>query len=247
MAYRAILFDLFDTLVLFDRERLPLVQVNGQTVRSTAGHLHALLAPHVPGISLDAVYTGLTESWREAERQRAIDHREIAAPVRFAHFLRCMAVDPAACPENFAVMLADVHRRELGKAAEFPAHHRLLLQRLARRYRLAVVSNFDYTPTAVDMLDRAGVVDLFEAIVVSDEVGWRKPHARIFEATLSRLCLTAGQALFVGDRIDIDVAGAQAVGMDTAWVNREAEPLPPGAAPPTYEIRDLEALAGILL
>jgi putative hydrolase of the HAD superfamily len=246
MAYRAILFDLFDTLVLFDRERLPLIQVNGKTVRSTAGHLHALLERHVPGISLDAVYTGLTESWREAERQRALDHREVAAPVRFAHFLKCVAVDPAACPEGFVLSLADAHRRELGKAAEFPAHHGPLLQKLATRYRLAVVSNFDYTPTALDMLERAGVAGLFETIVVSDEIGWRKPHARIFEATLTRLGLAPGEALFVGDRIDIDVAGAQAIGMDTAWINRDGVALPPGAPPPTYEIHDLGELAGIL-
>jgi FMN phosphatase YigB (HAD superfamily) len=246
MAYRAILFDLFDTLVLFDRERLPLIQVNGKSVRSTAGRLHALLARHVPGISLDAVYTGLTESWREAERQRAIDHREVAAPVRFAHFLKCMAIDPASCPEGFVLSLADTHRRELGKAAEFPAHHGPLLRKLATRYRLAVVSNFDYTPTALDMLDGAGVSPLFEAIVVSDEIGWRKPHARIFETTLSRLQLRPAQALFVGDRIDIDVGGAQAIGMDAVWVNRDAAPLPADASPPTHEIRDLGELAGIL-
>jgi len=36
----AVIFDLFDTLVLLDRERLPEVQVNGKTRRTTAGHLH---------------------------------------------------------------------------------------------------------------------------------------------------------------------------------------------------------------
>jgi len=39
-------------------------------------------------------------------------------------------------------------------------------------------SNFDYTPTALDILGRAGVVELFDTIVVSDEVGWRKRAAR---------------------------------------------------------------------
>src|SRR2546428_4524527 len=43
--------------------------------------------------------------------------------------------------------LIDTHRTQLAKAAEFPRHHGPLLERLARRYRLAVVSNFDYTPT----------------------------------------------------------------------------------------------------
>ena len=246
MAYRAILFDLFDTLVIFDRERLPLIQVNGKRLRSTAGLLHAVVERHFPGISLDTVHAGLLESWKEAERLRAIDHREVAAPARFAHFLKCVALDPATCPEGFVQSLIDTHRQELGKAAEFPAHHGPLLQKLAARYRLAVVSNFDYTPTALDMLERAGVAGLFETIVVSDGVGWRKPHARIFEETLTRLRLRPQDALFVGDRIDIDVAGAQRLGMDTAWINREAAALPVAMMPPTFEIRDLGELGGIL-
>ena len=52
--------------------------------------------------------------------------------------------------------------------------------------------------------------------------------------------------LFVGDRIDIDVAGAHAVGMDAAWINPEREALPAGLAPPSYEIRDLAELEAIV-
>jgi len=246
MPYRAVLFDLFDTLVLFDRDRLPLVEVNGKTLRSTAGLLHAVMERHFPGISLENVHSGLAESWREAERERAIAHREVAAGVRFAHFLKCVDIDPATCPAGLVQTLVDTHRRELGKAVEFPAHHGPLLRKLAARYRLAVVSNFDYTPTALDILERAGIASLFEAIVVSDDIGWRKPHARIFEATLARLDLTPAAALFVGDRLDIDVGGAQALGMDAVWVNREAAPLPSGVPAPQFDIRDLAELAEIL-
>ncbi len=246
MAYRAVLFDLFDTLVLFDRERLPVVTINGKTQHSTAGRLHAVVARHFPALSLETVHTGLIESWKEAERLRAIDHREVAAPERFAHFLRCVAIEEGDCPRGLVQDLMDTHRRELGKAAEFPAHHGPLLRRLATRYRLAVVSNFDYSPTALDILDSAGVSTLFDAIVVSDAIGWRKPHARIFEETLSRMGLRPAEALFVGDRVDIDVAGAHTMGMDSAWINREGAPCPPGATPPTYDIRDLGELEGIL-
>ena len=122
MAYRAVLFDLFDTLVMFDRERLPLIEVNGKSLRSTAGRLHAVMARHFPSMSLDTVHAGLMESWKEAERQRAIDHREVAAAERFAHFLTCVAVDPATCPSGLVQSLMDTHRHELGKVAAFPPH-----------------------------------------------------------------------------------------------------------------------------
>jgi len=58
--------------------------------------------------------------------------------------------------------------------------------------------------------------------------------------------LDVGDALFVGDRADIDVAGARALGMDAAWLNPAAELLPSGLEPPTYELRDLTDLRPIL-
>jgi HAD superfamily hydrolase (TIGR01509 family) len=245
MAYRAILFDLFDTLVSFDRTRLPTVQVNGRVVHSTVGCLHEVFRPHAPQVTLEALYQAMLDSWQEAERRRAVDHREVAAPERFAQVFRYLALDPRACPPEVMQGLLDVHRRALSRAAEFPAHHRPLLADLGQHHRLAVVSNFDYTPTALGILDAAGVTGLFEAIVISDAVGWRKPAPAIFRVALERLDVEPAQALFVGDRADIDVAGAQSVGMPVAWINRDRETLPGGMAPPDFEIHDLDELRRI--
>jgi len=244
--YRAILFDLFDTLVRFDRERLPMLQIGGRAVRSTVGHVHEVLRAWAPQVTLEALYAGMGESWREAERLRAIDHREVGAAERFSYLFRCLALDPEACPAGLVTEMIETHRRELAKAADFPAHHGPLLEELRGRYRLAVVSNFDYTPTALAILREAGVAEVFETIVVSDAVGWRKPAPRIFHETLERMRLDPREALFVGDRADIDVAGAHRVGMEAAWVNPTGEALPPGIAPPEYELRDLADLRAIL-
>jgi len=81
---------------------------------------------------------------------------------------------------------------------------------------------------------------------VSDEVGWRKPRRDIFDAALGRLGVRPDEALFVGDRADMDVLGAQQIGMDAVWINRDGDPLPAGVKAPTYEIRDLGELATIL-
>src|SRR5512145_675345 len=237
--YSAVFFDLFDTLVRFDRDRLPTVQVDGRTVKSTVGHLHALLARHVPGCTLEACYRALLGSWQEAERLRDIDDREVPAHERFTDFFRRLALDPATLPGGLDTALIEAHRRELAKAAEFPAHHGPLLDRLARTRRLAVVSNFDYTPTALGILEAAGVLELFAAVVVSDEVGWRKPHPDIFAAAFQRTGADPARTLFVGDRLDIDVVGAHRAGMDAAWLSPGGEGLPPDAVAPRYVIRDL--------
>ena len=104
------------------------------------------------------------------------------------------------------------------------------------------MSNFDYSPTALAILEAGGVRELFAAIVVSDEVGWRKPRPDIFREAFRRTGADPRRTLFVGDRADIDVVGAQAMGMDVAWINPGHEALPTGIAPPTYEIRDLAEL-----
>ena len=246
-SYRAVLFDLFDTLVRFDRDRLPLVRVNGREVRSSLGRLYEVLSPSAPQVTLEALQGALSASWKEAERLRAIDHREVGAPERFAYLFQCLSLDPEACAPGLITTLIETHRAELAKAVQFLPQHRALLDDLRSRYRMAVVSNFDYTPTALAILRAAGIVEHFETIVVSDAVGWRKPAPLIFRQTLDRMGLEAGETLFVGDRIDIDVAGASAMGMDSAWINPEVEPIPPGLMPPTYELRDLADLRGILI
>jgi len=246
MPYAAVLFDLFDTLVLFDAERMPLVEIDGKRVRTSASLIHRRLAEDAPGVTLEACYGALGASWREAERLRALDHREVPAPARFRDFLQRLGLDPDAVPPQLVEDLIDTHRNALGRAAEFPAHHGPLLRSLGARAQLAVVSNFDYTPTAHDILDRAGVRDLFQTIVISDAVGWRKPHPEIFARALADLGVRPDEALFVGDRADIDVIGAHRMGMASVWINREAQALPPGIAPPTYEVRDLAELDAIV-
>jgi FMN phosphatase YigB (HAD superfamily) len=243
---RAVLFDLFDTLVRFDRERLPEVHVNGRVLRSTAGRLHEAFRPFAPGVELGDFVAALLWSWQEAERVRNTTHREVPAPERFGLFFGRLGLEPGMLPPEALQTLLETHRRELANATVFPEHHGVLLRRLRPRFRLGVVSNFDYTPTARTILERAGVTDLFDAVLVSDEVGWRKPARPIFEAALRRVGVGAAEAVFVGDRADIDVAGAQAVGCAAVWLNPGAEALPEGIQPPDWEIRDLGELGEIL-
>lgn len=246
MTFSAILFDLFDTLVLFDRNRLPEVQIDGTNVRSTAGHLLPILAPHAPGVDLPRFFEALSWSWQEAERLRAADYREIRAHERFGLLFRRLGIDPSGIPVAVLEGLLQTHARCLSQAAEFPPDHRELLLNLSRRYRLGIVSNFDYAPVAQWILDRERVTDFFQAVVVSADVGWRKPKPAIFEAALSRLGVGPREALFVGDRADIDVLGAKAVGMAAAWVNPNGEPIPPGIPAPDYELKALADLGPIL-
>jgi HAD superfamily hydrolase (TIGR01509 family) len=94
--------------------------------------------------------------------------------------------------------------------------HALLEALRKRGLRLALVSNTASPEWLLrPVLESQGLVERLDAIVLSSEVGKRKPHPAIFERALSELDVWANEALFVGDRLDADVRGASQVGMQT--------------------------------
>jgi putative hydrolase of the HAD superfamily len=108
----------------------------------------------------------------------------------------------------------------LADALVLPPHHREVVAALGRTHRLGIVTNFDHAPTVHDVLARDGLSGLFEVVVISGEVGWRKPHRMLFDAALERLGVRADEALFVGDNFELDVVGATQAGLAAAWYTR---------------------------
>lgn len=104
-----------------------------------------------------------------------------------------------------------------------PAHallgsaHALLESLRSRGLRLAVVANGWPEPARLTRrrMTELGVAERVDAIVLADEVGVRKPDARIFHAALDALAVEATEAMHVGDRLDHDVAGAANAGLTT--------------------------------
>lgn len=245
-AYTALIFDLFDTLIDFRRDRMPLIQVDGTEVRSTSRHVYERFKTVCADVPFEAFYAAFMDGYREAERIRAREWREIRSEDRFRLVLSKMQVDPGDVPADFPEWLAEVHMAKLSEAMVFPAEHRPLVEWARARYRLAVISNFDHAPTARRLLEEHGIADHFEQIVISAEEGVRKPHPEIFARTLARMGLTPQEALFIGDSLAIDVTGAKGVGMDVAWINREGETLTDGTPAPDYTLSRLSELRGLL-
>ncbi len=87
-----------------------------------------------------------------------------------------------------------------------------------RGFRLASVTNRGYSgPDFWDEMRQHGLEEFFETVVVSCDVGYMKPHPRIFEVALERLGVEAGECLMVGDNLRADVEGPKTLGMKAAW------------------------------
>ena len=77
--------------------------------------------------------------------------------------------------------------------------------------------------TALSILEESGLAGHFDAIAISDEVGFRKPRGEIFEAVVTSFGFAPNEILHVGDKLRADVAGAAAVGMRTVWLTRRVK------------------------
>jgi HAD superfamily hydrolase (TIGR01509 family) len=64
--------------------------------------------------------------------------------------------------------------------------------------------------------------DLVDGICVSADVGVEKPDPEIFDLTAAR-CGAPLDGWMVGDSADTDIAGGQAAGLRTAWLDRGRE------------------------
>jgi HAD superfamily hydrolase (TIGR01549 family) len=243
--YRGVLLDLFGTLIGFDPARLPTLVVDGREVRSTVGGLHDLLEEWVPGTSPGSFLQALASVSEEMARARIHDQVELPSRERFRRALQRVRCEEAVLREA-AVHLSRAHMAGIAAATVLPPAHVELLRGLRPRYRLGVVSNFDDTAAAYDILMRHDVVQYLDTVVVSEAVGLRKPHPAVLRAGLRGLGLPANEVLFVGDTFGEDVAGAQAAGVDAAWIDATGAGVPAGAAAPRWVVQALPELSRIL-
>jgi putative hydrolase of the HAD superfamily len=90
-----------------------------------------------------------------------------------------------------------------------------LLERLHRKYKLAIVSNMSFAKAIFKSLNEFYIAKYFDAIVVSGIIGWRKPSPIIFQEALQALGVKAEEAVFVGDSPVADIKGAEQMSMKT--------------------------------
>lgn len=85
--------------------------------------------------------------------------------------------------------------------------------------RLAAITNAagEYQRAKLGAL---GLASAFDAVLISGEIGVAKPHQAIFRKACAFLGVRPGQAVHVGDRLDMDAEGARNAGMHGVWLDR---------------------------
>ena len=120
------------------------------------------------------------------------------------------------------------------------------LRELAGIYELGVITNWDSEDEQRRKVKHLGLDSNFRYFVVSASAGYAKPDPRIFEHASGLAGIEPSEAVFVGDRLDIDVAGARVAGMRAVWFNHWGGSLDDAAATPDAVIQRFEELPGVL-
>lgn len=93
---------------------------------------------------------------------------------------------------------------------------RTLAELRARGLKLGIVTN-GFGARQRRKIGALGLATAFDAILVSEEEGVRKPDAEIFRRALARCGVAAHEAMFVGDHPVADVEGAHRAGLVAVW------------------------------
>ncbi|WP_164779820.1 HAD family hydrolase [Paenibacillus kobensis] len=119
-----------------------------------------------------------------------------------------------------------------------------ILSYCKKKYKVALVTN-GKTAIQYGKIDNLGLRGYFDAIVVSEEAGIKKPDPAIFAKALAELSLTPEQCVFIGDHPVNDIAGAARAGINGIWM-KVNQPWQDEAGPAPFTVTGLWELLQVI-
>ena len=224
---RAVFFDIDDTL--FDSTRLARIP-----------RINAIKAMIECGLPLTDVMPGCNLIMKVVKKYGSnYEH----------HFDRLLEI--SGCKWDAKIMAAGIvayHDTELAYLKPEPDVVPTLIALRDRGYELGIISN-GRSIKQWEKLIRLRLHHLFHTVVISEDVGAEKPDTKIFHAALKQLNVKPEQAIYVGDRPETDVLGANKAGLISVRIikrKQENNQLLRGDLQPKYTIRKFQELLKIL-
>jgi FMN phosphatase YigB (HAD superfamily) len=158
------------------------------------------------------------------------------------------ALHDCDCIDESVIRFAVEAHHKLGRSAYrmFDDVGGFLASATSQGIRLALVTNGP-SDFQRDKLAAVGLIDVFDAIVISGECGVAKPDAAIFRLALERLGAEPEDVWHIGDSISTDVVGAKKAGLSAVWLNRQGRAFDAeGGVRPDAEVRSLYEVTEML-
>ncbi len=115
------------------------------------------------------------------------------------------------------------------------------LEKLSRRFKLAIVSNIDDDLLALTPLKRN-----FDLVCTAERAKGYKPDGALFRYLLQHAGVAKHEILHSGQSQFTDMVGAKPLGLTVAWINRRNVALSPRVPKPDFQLPDVESLIGLV-
>jgi putative hydrolase of the HAD superfamily len=233
MSYEAVFVDLDDTLY-------PYPPCNEAGKR--AAYAHATRR------GFDLTRQAFDARYQAARRDVKRDLEGTAAShERYLYFKRFVERTPGPGDPSDALALGDAYwRAYVEEMTLFDGVVETLQTIREAGLAVAVVSDLT-TRIQLEKLATLGIEDCVDLVLTSEETGREKPHSVMFTLPLARLDLTPSHVVMVGDDVDYDIAGGNAVGLTTVLTNNDDATDLEGSRAPDHRLDAFADLTAVVL
>jgi len=204
---KAVIFDYVGTLV----------NCRNYTLDASREKLHSALLNEGFDVAKDKFLEAYILAHEKYRKIRYEQLREVTNAVWVAEALSNLGFEVTADDHRIKAAL-NIFFQDFIDTLELREGAKKLIRQAQQQCKVGLISNFTYAPVIYKSLRKVGISAFFNAVVVSEEVGWRKPSSRIFQDALNRLKVEPNEAVYIGDSPIEDIKGAKQAGLKTVFV-----------------------------
>ena len=214
MPIKAVLFDMFDTLMLIEK--------NHEFYSPSLMRMYRYLNKNGINVPFDKFNAAYIKARDALYAQADLNFEEPHFNVRVSEALKSLGYNYDVSSPLVAAATNEFCE-EFMKYVRIDENAKAMLKMLHGKYKLGIVSNFAIPECVHKLLKASNLDGLFDVVVVSGAVNKRKPSPEIFKNALKALGVSVSETVFVGDTIDADIEGPKAVGMKTIYIERRVQ------------------------
>jgi len=139
-------------------------------------------------------------------------------------------------------LMSDTYLEYLSEAGYFLDGAEKLLSELKNNFKMILLTN-GLTAVQKKRFSKTNLKNYFEKIIISEEVGFKKPQKEIFELSLKDIEYNKkkNEILMIGDNLRSDILGGINFGIDTCWFN-PLKKIGDENIKPTYHIQTFDEI-----
>ena len=214
MPIKAILFDMFDTLMLIEK--------NHEFYSPSLMRMYRYLNKNGIDVEFEKFNSVYIEARDRIYAKTSLNFEEPHFNVRVSETLKSLGY---YYDDSSSIVAAATNEfcEEFMTYIRIDKNAESMLRSVYGKYKLGIISNFAIPECVLKLLEASKIDSLFDIVLVSAAVNKRKPSPEIFKSALKALGVSASETVFVGDTIDADIEGPKAVGMKAIYIERRVQ------------------------